>query len=174
MHIRVGFELIYECPQPTPMLLTLNVHYSRASDLVAPDLIATDPAVPIRAYRDSFGNWVSRIVAPKGRIAISTSAVLRHDGKPDDVAPDAIQHQVEDLPEDTLVFLLGSRYCETDLLSQIAWDRFGGVKPGWSRVQAICDFVYRHLTFGYRYKSATKTAACAAITRTLPLPSAAR
>jgi transglutaminase-like putative cysteine protease len=158
MHIRVGFELIYECPQPTPMLLTLNVHYSRASDLVAPDLIATDPAVPIRAYRDSFGNWVSRIVAPKGRIAISTSAVLRHDGKPDAVAPDAIQHQVEDLPEDTLVFLLGSRYCETDLLSQIAWDRFGGVKPGWSRVQAICDFVYRHLTFGYRYKSATKTA----------------
>ena len=76
MQIRVGFEMTYACPQPTPMLLVLNIHHSRASDLVRPDLVVTTPAVPLVAYRDVFGNWCSRIVAPTGRIAISTDAVV--------------------------------------------------------------------------------------------------
>ncbi len=121
MQIRVGYELIYECPQPTPMILTLNVHYSRASDLVVPDYLTTDPSLPISAYRDGFGNWCSRIVAPAGRIRIASTAIVRDTGQPDPVAPEAWQHMVQTLPEETLVFLLGSRYCETDRLSQIAW-----------------------------------------------------
>jgi transglutaminase-like putative cysteine protease len=158
MHIRVGYELVYDCPQPTPMILTLNVHYSRASDLVTPDYLTTDPSVPITAYRDGFGNWCTRIVAPAGRIRIASSAVLRDSGAPDEVAPSAPQHLIPDLPDETLVFLLGSRYCETDQLSQTAWNLFGTAPAGWGRVQAICDFVHNHIEFGYPYARPTRTA----------------
>src|SRR6201999_1921412 len=109
MQIRVGYELVYECPQPTPMILTLNVHYSRASDLVVPDHMTTDPSIPITAYRDGFGNWCARGVAPAGQIRIASTAIVRDNGQPDEVAPSAWQHLVPTLPEETLVFLLGSR-----------------------------------------------------------------
>jgi transglutaminase-like putative cysteine protease len=158
IHLRVGYELIYECPQPTPMILTLNIHYTRVSDLVVPDHLVTDPSVPLRAYRDGFGNWCTRLVAPPGRIRLSTNAVVRDSGEPDVVVPDAQQHPVEDLPEESLVYLLGSRYCETDRLSDMAWSMFGTTPPGWARVQAICDFVHRHIVFGYQHARPTKTA----------------
>jgi transglutaminase-like putative cysteine protease len=110
------------------------------------------------AYRDAFGNWCSRIVAPKGQIRLSADAVVNDTGQPDIVAPLAQQRPVQDLPAETLVFLLGSRYCETDRLSQIAWDLFGKTPTGWARVQAICDFVHHHIVFGYEHARATKTA----------------
>ena len=158
MHIRVGCELVYDCPQPTPMVLMLNVHYSRASNLVTPDFVITDPPVPIAGYRDSYGNWCSRIVAPTGRIRISTNAVVFDAGEPDPVVTTAKQAPVQDLPSETLLFLMGSRYCETDRLSQTAWDLFGKTPEGWARVQAICDFVHEHITFGYEHARPTKTA----------------
>jgi len=158
MQIRIGYELIYNCPQPTPMLLTLNVHYTRVSDLVTPDYLMTSPSVPISGYRDSFGNWCTRIVAPAGRMRITADALINDTGCADDVNLGAQQHAVQDLPEETLVFLLGSRYCETDLLSETAWRLFGHTPLGWGRVQAICDFVHNHLTFGYEHANATKTA----------------
>lgn len=158
MHIHLGYELIYACPQPTPMILTLNVHYSRVSDLVVADHLMSDPAVPISGYRDGFGNWCSRIVAPPGRIRLFTDAIIRDGGQPDRLVPDAVQHRIEDLPEETLVYLLGSRYCETDRLSETAWSLFGPVPLGWARVQAVCDFVHRHIVFGYEHARPTKTA----------------
>jgi len=158
MLIRIGYEVDYCCPQPTPMILTLNVHYSRASDLTAPDHLITSPTVPITAYRDSFGNWCSRIVAPQGRLRITTNAYVRDSGQPDPVVYSAQQAAVQDLPQETLIFLLGSRYCETDLLSNIAWGLFAQAPFGWGRVQAICDFVHQHISFGYEYANVTNTA----------------
>lgn len=158
MQIRVGYEMAYECPQPTPMLLTLNVHFTRVSDLITPDHITTNPSIPISAYRDGFGNWCSRIVAPVGEVRISTDALVNDDGLPDPEDPSASQHAVEDLPAESLVFLLGSRYCETDRLSETAWRLFGQTPLGWARVKAICDFVHGHLAFGYQYARASKTA----------------
>jgi transglutaminase-like putative cysteine protease len=158
MRIKVGYELVYDCPQPTPMLLMLNIHYTRASDIVVPDHLVTDPGVPISAYRDGFGNWCSRIVAPKGQIRISTTAVVRDSGKPDVVVPTARQSPLDELPEEALVFLLASRYCETELLSDIAWKLFSATEPGWHRVQAICDFVHNHIKFDYMQARATRTA----------------
>ena len=158
MDIRVGYELIYDCPQPTPMILTLNVHYSRASDIVTPDFLTTSPSVPIAAYRDSFGNWCSRIVAPAGQIRISSTAVVRDSGLPEVIIRDAPQHRVQDLPEETLLFLLGSRYCETDRLSDIAWNLFGHLPEGAVRVQGVCDFVHNHIQFGYQHARSTKSA----------------
>jgi transglutaminase-like putative cysteine protease len=158
MRIRVGYELVYESPQPTPMLLMLNVHPSRAGDVIVPDPILSEPAVPITYYQDSFGNTCGRIVAPAGRIQLSTAAVVSDTGEPDAVASNAPQQAIADLPHDSLVFLLGSRYCETDRLSDRAWAMFGTTPPGWARVQAICDFVHGHITFGYQHARPTKTA----------------
>lgn len=159
IQLRLGYELIYDCPQPTPMILALNIHYSRVSDMIVPDHIITDPSIPISGYRDGFGNWCTRMVAPQGRTRLFADAVVRDSGEPDVVVPDALQHMVQDLPEETLVYLLGSRYCETDRLSETAWSLFGPTPLGWARVQAVCDFVHRHIVFGYEHARATKTAA---------------
>jgi len=158
MQIRIGYELIYDCPQSTPMILTLNVHFTRVSDIIVPDHLVADPPVLITAYRDGFGNWCSRIVAPKGQVRLSANAVVKDTGKPDVVAAWAGQTPVQNLPEETLVFLLGSRYCETDQLSEVAWDLFGKSPAGWGRVQVICDFVHKHIAFGYEHARSTKTA----------------
>ena len=158
MKIRVGFEMHYEFPQATPMIMVLGTHFTRASDIIVPDHLTTSPSVPITPYRDLFGNWCSRIVAPAGELRIAADGVVRDSGLPDPVFATAAQHAVEDLPTDTLVYLLGSRYCETDRLSDIAWRLFENTAPGWARVQAICDFVHHHIAFGYEYARATKTA----------------
>ncbi len=158
MQIRVGYELAYQFQQPTPVILALNVHYTRASDLVRPDHMIIEPSVPISAYRDMFGNWCSRIVAPAGRVRLSTDAVLNDPGTLDPVVLGAEQHAVQSLPAEALVFLLGSRYCETDRMTETAWNLFSQTPTGWRRVQAICDFVNRHIKFGYEHASVTKTA----------------
>jgi transglutaminase-like putative cysteine protease len=158
VELDVGYELIYDLPQPTPMLLVLHIHYSRASDILVPDHIITDPPVPLSAYRDGFGNWCSRITAPKGRIRIASNAKVRDSGKPDTIVKKAQQHTIEDLPEEALVFLLASRYCDTEKLSQVAWDLFGKTKPGWERVQAVCDFVHNHIKFNYMDANPMRTA----------------
>jgi transglutaminase-like putative cysteine protease len=140
------------------MILALNIHYSRASSIVVPDHMRTEPAVPIASFRDGFGNWCNRLVAPQGTLKISSSAIVNDTGMLDPVVPDAQEHPVEQLPEETLVFLLGSRYCETDRFSELAWKLFSGGAPGWARVQRICDYVHDHVAFGYEYADATKTA----------------
>ncbi len=158
MKIGFGYEIIYHCVQPTPMILTLNVHYSRAADILVPDIMTTTPSVPTTAYRDGFGNWCTRLVAPAGEFRIASAGTVLDSGLPDAAEPTAWQDAVENLPDDVLVFLLGSRYCETDELSQIAWQLFGQTPLGWARVQAVCDFVHQHITFDYQQARATRTA----------------
>ena len=158
MKIRLGFEMAFQCPQPTPMILALSIHYSRAPELLRPDTLVTCPVVPVTAYRDMFGNWCSRLVAPAGRFVVSTDALVGDDGATDVKAPWVMQTPVEMLPESALVYLLGSRYCETDLLSETAWQLFGHGPTGWARVQAICDFVHQHIVFGYHNARRTRSA----------------
>ena len=158
MKIRVGYELIYDFPQPTPMIMVLGMHMTRASDVIISDSPTSDPVVTMSPYIDAYGNRCSRLVAPAGRMLLSGDGLVRDSGLPDVVAPSATQHTVEDLPPETIVFLLGSRYCETDRLSDIAWKLFAGTAPGWPRVQAICNYVHNHITFGYQYARPTKTA----------------
>ena len=158
MQIRVGYDLLYRCQQPTPMILNLNIHYTRAADLLRADNIVTAPWVPLVLYRDGFGNWCTRLVAPAGLFRLTADALIQDRGLPDRVAPNAWQQPVESLPEETLVYLLASRYCDTENLSELAWQLFGGTVPGWPRVQAVCDFVHRHIEFGYQFARPTKTA----------------
>ena len=159
MKIRFGYELVYTCSQPVPMILMLHAHPSRSADLVRPDRMISDPEVPLDHYADGFGNTCTRIVAPAGGIRLTADALIRDCGLPDPIHPTAQEHPVESLPHDTLVYLLGSRYCETERLMSEAWRLFGHLAPGWSRVQAVCDFVHRHIVFGYHFARATKTAA---------------
>jgi hypothetical protein len=132
MRIRAGYEIVYSLPAPTPMILTLNIHYSRASDLLRPDHLITSPSVPMDSYRDGFGNWCTRLVAPPGTLRLTADAIVQDSGLPEAVNYGAWQHDVSSLPQDTLVYLLGSRYCETDRLSEIAWGLFSKTAFGWA------------------------------------------
>jgi transglutaminase-like putative cysteine protease len=158
MRIRLGYELVYSCPQPTPMILMLHVHPSRVGDLVRPDQMITHPHVPLEMYFDTFGNTCTRLVAPAGQTRITADALIEDSGLPEPEFTDAQEQPVEQLPHDTLVYLLGSRYCETQRLMSDAWALFGHVAPGWSRVQAVCDFANRQIEFGYHFARSTKTA----------------
>lgn len=158
MLIQLGYELIYDCPQPTPMILMLNVHYSRVSDFVRPDYLIASPSVPMSGYRDQYGNWCTRLVAPAGQICLTTDALINDSGMLDLMAPDVEQQPVQQLPEETLLYLLGSRYCEIEPLTEFAWSRFSGPMSSRQRVQAIVEFVHGHVRFGYEYASVTNTA----------------
>lgn len=158
MLIKAGYDIRFEADTPTPMMAMLSIHPSRHQDLMTPHRIVASPDVPMYDYADAFGNVCTRVTVPEGGLALSCSFVVKDDGEPDPTTPEAIQHPVEELPDDVLIYLLGSRYCETDRLSETAWSHFSHVAPGWDRVQAIVDFTHRHIEFGYQYARSTKTA----------------
>lgn len=158
MKIRCGFEIAFECPQPTPMILMLSVHPSRLDDLLSPQHFTYSPNIHHRDYHDGFGNICTRVLAPAGRFSVSTDFMIRDSGEPDAYAPEAAQHLVEDLPDEVLVYLLGSRYCDTEHLLDIAWNEFGNVPKGWPLVQAIVDYAHQRIKFSYAHASATRTA----------------
>jgi len=158
MRIRAGFTLGYECSKPTPMLLTLDIHPSRRIDLLTDQVLAFSPSLEAWGYVDAFGNACTRIVAPTGLTTISTDFQIYDSGRPDAIAKDAVQHDIQDLPDDVLVFLLGSRYCDTDRLGDFAWSRFSSTPLGWARVQAVCDFVHDHIAFNYQNADPLRTA----------------
>ena len=159
MQIRLGYELIYQSPQPTPMILTSERSLLAGCGSGSSGCMLTDPCVPLALYRDGFGNWCTRIVAPAGRHPhYCRCNHPRSRAFPNPVVPDAQQHPVETLPEETLVYLLGSRYCETEISPRSPGTCSGNTAPGWARVQAVCDFVHQHITFGYEFARPTKTA----------------
>jgi transglutaminase-like putative cysteine protease len=158
MLIRYGYDITVTCTAPTPMVCLLTVRDELAAAIRSPETVTTTPAVAATIYRDLFGNVGRRFVAPMGDFSISGDGTIEDHGMPDAVDWSAEEIPVAALPDDCLVYLIGSRYCETDRLSQIAWDMFGHVSPGWSRVQAICTFVNQHIVFGYHNARATRTA----------------
>ncbi|MCF3934360.1 transglutaminase [Acuticoccus sediminis] len=158
MFIRAGFEITITCDAPTPLLLALSPHSTYPNRIVGNAGVRTTPSVPTTAFVDGFGNWRTRLVAPVGELTLSSDILVEDSGAPDRFNWDARQHEVADLPSDTLTFLTASRYCEVDELVARAWELFGSVPPGWARVQAISNFVHNHLTFGYGFGRSTKTA----------------
>jgi transglutaminase-like putative cysteine protease len=158
MRIKIGFKIGFECLVPTPIILMLNVHPSRARDLEQATPMVFEPDTRARNYTDRFGNIGTRIIAPAGFLRISYDAVAHDSGRPDPIVPDVEQLSIDDLPDETLEFLLSSRYCEVDRLSDIAWSLFGDTRPGWPPVQAICDYVHDRLKFSYADARSTRTA----------------
>lgn len=158
MLIRLGYDLQFETPCDVAIVALLNVHPSRAQDLREPDVLHTDPDIPIDTYFDAFGNVCSRVVAPPGMIRLYSSTLIEDTGKEDEADWSAGEKLVGELPTEVLQYLLGSRYCEVDLLSNTAAELFGHLPHGYSRVKAICDWVYSKVKFGYNFARPTKTA----------------
>ncbi|MDM0019693.1 transglutaminase-like domain-containing protein [Variovorax saccharolyticus] len=161
MLIRIGFDIELGVTAPTALIYMLQLHPSRAADLQGMENLTISPPLRTDHYTDSFNNHCARVAVPLGvnRVRLRNEAVVFDTGWPDPVSYGAIEHAPADLPVETLQFLLPSRYCEVDSeLLQFAWAQFGGVPQGWQRVQAICDFVHRHLRFDYQCARATRTA----------------
>ena len=158
MLIRLGYDITVTCPRPTPMISMMSAERARAPDIRVTERLVTTPSVDTTSYVDLFGNVCRRFVAPEGDFTIWSDCTIEDNGLPDPVDLSAEEVPVPELPDDCLVYLAGSRYCETDELSQVAWDLFGQTPPGWTRVQAICDFVHDRLAFNYKTASSTRSA----------------
>jgi transglutaminase-like putative cysteine protease len=158
MLIQVGYEIVLDLPQTVPMILKLFIHPSVAPKIRKIEQLRLDPAIPLEEFMDEFGNRCARIVAPSGKLRLCNDAVAEDSGLPDLVNLSAQQSPISELPEEALPFLLSSRYCEIELLSEIAWQIFGQTQPGWARVQAICDWVHDNIQYGYEHAHASKTA----------------
>jgi transglutaminase-like putative cysteine protease len=158
VEIRAGYDIAFQCFQQTPMVLMLSIEPVRLGDLRSEHKLQFSPDIPSHDYADMFGNTCTRIVAPAGLIEIRNDFLIADSGLPDEVAPEARLLEVGDLPDDVLIYLLGSRYCDTEKLSNIAWSLFGGVLPGWQRVQAICDYAHDRISFGYHHARCDRTA----------------
>jgi transglutaminase-like putative cysteine protease len=158
MIIRAGYRIEFQCPAATTMLLQLNVHPSREQDLLTPDIVRVMPEAPMDSYIDTFGNRVTRVQAPAGLITFTSDFAVRDSGLPEETPADLPLTPVKDLPSDALVFLLASRYCDSDNLSDFAWRQFGGIGGGARIVQAICDFVHGRIRFDYQLANPTRTA----------------
>jgi transglutaminase-like putative cysteine protease len=158
MLIRYGYEITVNCAQPTPMVCLLSVSEDRKADIRVAEKVFTTPIIPTTTYLDTFGNRCRRLVAPAGDFAIWGDATIEDNGKIDPANFAARETPVAELPDDCLLFLMGSRYCETDKLSQTAWDLFGNTPPGWGRVQAVCHFVHQHIKFDYQQARSTRSA----------------
>jgi transglutaminase-like putative cysteine protease len=158
MLIRLGYDIRFDIAAAVPMVALLTVHPSRRHDLREPDRVQVEPAVQIDEYEDIFGNISTRFNAPPGCIRLYNTTVIEDSGQPDAINPDAREVPIADLPRETLRYLMGSRFCEVDLLSAAAVEIFGEVPRGWSRVQAICDWVQSKVTFSYAHARSTRTA----------------
>ncbi len=158
MIINYGYEIAITVPKATPIICSLDIHPERRADILAEMPFQSVPPVAASTYIDNYGNQCRRLIAPLGDLTITLDGTISDSGRKEPVIPGASEIPVERLPHDVLVFLLGSRYCETDKLSQTAWDLFGATPPGWGRVQAITDYVHKRLTFDYQQARATRTA----------------
>lgn len=158
MKIRVGYRIAFECEQTTTLVLMLSTRWERAQDLLSPDIMTVEPFRPIRQYSDLYGNLCTRVAIPPGRTTFSADFLIQDSGMPDPIAEDAVQHPVEDLPDEALIYLLPSRYCDTQELMATAWALFGDTAPGWGRVQAIVQYAHERITFGYADARSTRTA----------------
>jgi transglutaminase-like putative cysteine protease len=158
MLIRLGYDIEFQIGGSVAMVALLSVHPSRERDLVEPDELRIDPELKVSQYIDSFGNRCTRFVAPPGLLRLTGSTLIRQSDKPDEVNWSAGESPVGDLPHEVLIYLLNSRYCEVDRLSNIASQLFGNVRPGWARVQAVCDWVHNRISFDYQQARATRTA----------------
>jgi transglutaminase-like putative cysteine protease len=158
MLIRLGYDIEFTIPQPTAMIAMLHVYPSRLADLLEPDILHVDPGTAIDEYVDDFGNICSRFESPVGQLRLWSSTLIEDSGEIDARDETARLNEVQSLPPDVLKYLLASRYCEVDVLSNVANGFFGHMAPGWPTVKAICDWVHQRTTFGYNFARITKTA----------------
>jgi transglutaminase-like putative cysteine protease len=165
MIIRAGYSIHFELAQATPLLLMLHIRPERRLDLITPEALTLSPDVPVRTYLDRFGNICSRLTAPAGVLALQNEFLIYDSGEPEQLPVEAPQHPIEELPDDVLQYLMGSRYCDTQRLLDIAWDLFGTIEPGWPRLEAILNYTHQRISFGYGHARDDRTASDAYVER---------
>ncbi|HEY2010789.1 MAG TPA: transglutaminase family protein [Rhizomicrobium sp.] len=158
MRICGGFNLAFDSVDYTPMTLMVHIHPERSLDLIEPEIFTLFPNISYANYIDSFGNKCTRLVAPPGHLSLWSRFVISDSGKPEPLPIGAHPHPVAQLPSETLIYLLGSRYCDTQKLSDIAWSLFGGYWEGWPRVEAILNYTHDRIRFSYSDACDTRTA----------------
>jgi transglutaminase-like putative cysteine protease len=157
--ISFGFDLSLRIAVDTTVLFCLKVHPSRCGDLISGEDFRVEPKVPVDEYLDGHGNRCGRLRCQEGVIRFINRGLIRDSGELDPLVPQARQDEIASLPHDTLLYVLPSRYCESDSeLADFAWRRFGATPPGWPRIQAICDFVHQHVEFDYLKARTNRTA----------------
>jgi transglutaminase-like putative cysteine protease len=157
MRVRVGCEFTYETQTPVPMLMLVQARPDGEHE-IRYESQWTEPNLSVREYRDGFENPCWRLVLPAGRSVVRYDAVVEVSGEADIVVPDAPLVPVQDLPDDVLVFTLPSRYIQSDLLLDDAWQLFGDTPQTWARVQAVCDWVHANVEYGYGLSGPSTTA----------------
>ena len=158
MKIRLGYDIAFDVAVPTPILMLLKLHPSEQHKLLGPETLIVEPDLALSEYFDDFGNAVLRGIVPPGSLTLKNNAIVQVSDDPDPIVFGAEQHPVSELPHEVLPFLLSSRYCEVDRLSDIAWNLFGNTPLGWGRVAAVCTWVHNHLEFGYPHARSTRSA----------------
>lgn len=158
MNIRIGFDMSFDVVTPTAMMIMLETHPSETGRFLRAEQLRVSPDVEVEHFIDSFGNRCGRLLAPPGRLRLWNEGIIWDSGEPDPVPLHALQHPVEALPAECLQFLLPSRYCEVDLLTDEAWALFEHTAPGWERVTAVLDWVHQNVQYGYQFARPTKTA----------------
>lgn len=158
MYIRIGYDISLRFPAPTEMIMMLHTHPSLSASMRTYEHLVSDPPLALEPFIDLYGNHCTRTRCDAGVLRLRNDAIVQDSGLPDIQTPDAWQHSLRELPTETLHYLIGSRYCDLELLSDIAWNLFGQGPVGWGRVQAICDWVHNHVTFGYQYARVDRTA----------------
>ncbi len=158
MIIRAGYTITFSCTAPTPLLLLLRIRAEREADLATPENPAIYPYLPVRTFHDRFGNFCTRLVLPPGRTTFSNDFTIYDSGREERLPIGLHQHPVEELPDDVLMYLMGSRYCDTQRLMATAWNLFGHTETGWPRLEAILNFTHNRITFGYGFARNDRTA----------------
>ena len=147
MRVRVGCDLLYESPYPTPMMILVRPRDWHGHRLLEEHRTISSE-VPVHQYFDSFGNHVWRLVAPVGQLQLRYDAVAEVPPTPDPKHPGMLKTPVEDLPDEVLMYTLPSRHCQSDLFINDAWQMFGDITTGWEQVQAVCDWLHSNITYG--------------------------
>jgi len=146
MPVRIGCEFQYDSAGPTPTVWQVRPRADSAQRLTH-ETWDTDPPLPRTSYHDAYGNVCDRMTLPPGPSLVRYDASVEVPGGVDEADEDARQVPVDMLPDDTMVFLLPSRFCLSDMLRDRAWELFGQTEPGWSRVVAVCDWVHDNVRF---------------------------
>jgi transglutaminase-like putative cysteine protease len=157
MRVTAGADFQLSSPAPTPAVFMIRPE-SRGAHVTLAERWETEPFVPFHDYLDIYGNSCRRLTLPAGTFSLRYDTIVEASGDLDPYEPTACEHPISEVPDDALVYTLPSRYCLSDMLFPQAIELFGGIAPGWSRVQAICDYVHGHIAFAYGTSTAVTTA----------------
>ena len=155
--ISIGCHFVFAVPTDTHAVVLVEPHVDEEARVIAPHF-SVEPGVATSSYLDRFANRCRRMTLPKGEVHLLYSATVKDDGRADIIDVRAPELAPGELPDEALQYLLPSRYCQSDEVAPFAFEQFGAIEPGWTRVQAISNWVHERIGFDYGAASPMTTA----------------